>query len=97
MNIFEFNVKTKDNPEGYSTLSSNSVELSLMNIQNSKANILKGNYFTTLWNRHNFELTKIPILAHFEDLALCLFSKCNNFLRACIIVAKNLTIFDPTR
>ena len=59
MNIFEFNVKTKDNPEGYSTLQSNSVEISLMNIQNSKANILKGNYFTTLWNRHNFELTKI--------------------------------------
>ena len=34
-----------------------------------------------------------PILAHFEDLALCLFEKHNYILGVCSILAKNITNF----
>ena len=36
-----------------------------------------------------------PFLTHFEDLALDIFTKYNNFIGACLILAENLTDFDP--
>ena len=37
------------------------------------------------------------ILADFEDLALCLITKYNNFLGIFSIFAKNITSFDPPK
>ena len=40
---------------------------------------------------------KSPILTHFEAVALCLFTKCNNIIGVWLIWGLNLTNFDTPR